>query len=187
MEGDKNSSRATSERVVENSSQDVSPFTVIEVRVGLACAISETIIGVMGDEPSGNRGLKMGEFSSGVVTEDDDGDGGGTVIGSGLSEGRRATYGRLAYGCGENAIEIVHTTTKKSEVETHVCSCSKTARLRDDCPAILINDEYSGVWGKLKDNLEAVLGHRRSGKTCKSRHDCSSLEQNNGKESNGEE
>jgi hypothetical protein len=76
---------------VENSSQDVSPFAVIEVRVELACAISETVIGGVGDETSGNREFKMGEFSSGVVTEDDDGDGGGTVIGSGLSEGRLVT------------------------------------------------------------------------------------------------
>ena len=80
MEGDKNSSRAISERVVENSSQDVSPFAALEVRVELACAISETAGGV-GDETSGNRELKMGEFSSGVVTEEEDGDGGGTVIG----------------------------------------------------------------------------------------------------------
>ena len=76
---------------MENSSQDVSPFGAIEVRVELSCAISETIIGGVGDEPFGNLELKMGEFSSGVVTEDDDGDGGGTVIGSGLSEGRRIT------------------------------------------------------------------------------------------------
>lgn len=91
MEGDKNSSRATSERVVENSSQDVSPFPAVEVRVELTCAISATFIGGVGDESSGNRELKMGECSSGVVTEDDDGDGGGTAIGSGLCEGRRVT------------------------------------------------------------------------------------------------
>jgi len=90
VEGDKNSSRATSERVVENSSQDVSPFAAIEVRIELACAIPETAIGGVGDGPPGNWELKRGEFSSGVVTEED-GDGGGTVIGSGFSEGRRVT------------------------------------------------------------------------------------------------
>jgi len=94
---------------VENSSQDVSPFEVIETRVELACVISETAIGCVGDKPSGNWGLKRGEFSSGVVTEDD-GDGGGTMIGSGSSEGRRVTSGCFAYGCGENAAEIVHAT-----------------------------------------------------------------------------
>lgn len=76
---------------------------------------------------------------------------------------------------------------KEEHSGTHVCNCSKTARLRDDCSAILINDEYSGAWGKPTANLEVASGRRRSGKTCKSRHGCSSLEQNNGKESNGEE
>jgi hypothetical protein len=94
VEGDKNSSRVTSERVVENSSQDVSPFAGIDARVGtakvaLAGMISGAVIDGVGDEPSGNRELKMGEDSSEVVTEEDDGDGGGTMIGSGLSEGRR--------------------------------------------------------------------------------------------------
>jgi len=69
----------------------VSPFAAIKVRIELACAISETVTGGVGDEPSVNRELKMGEFSSGVVTEDDDGDGGGTVIDSELREGRRVT------------------------------------------------------------------------------------------------
>jgi hypothetical protein len=96
VEGDKNSSRATSERVVENSSQDVSPFATIVVclgnfKVGLASMTSETAVDGVGDGPSGDWESKRGEFSSGVVTEDDDGDGGGTVIGSGLSEGRRVT------------------------------------------------------------------------------------------------
>jgi len=61
------------------------------------------------------------------------------------------------------------------------------AQLHDDCPAILIYDEYGGAWGKLMDNLEVVLGRRKSGKTCKSRHGCSNLEQSSGKGSNGEE
>jgi len=73
---------------VENSSQDVSPFAVIDARVETARVISETVVG---DESPGNLELKSGEFSSGVVTEDDDGDGGGITMGSGLmlSEGRR--------------------------------------------------------------------------------------------------
>lgn len=87
MEGGKNSSRATSERVVvENSSQDVSAFAAIEARVGsvkveLAGVISMTIIDGVGEEPSRKRRLKRGEASSGIMTEDDDGDGGGTMIG----------------------------------------------------------------------------------------------------------
>lgn len=77
---------------------------------------------------------------------------------------------------------------QENRSRTHVYSCSKMARWRDDCPAILINDEYIRAWGRLTDNhLEVVLGHRRNEKTCKSRHGCSSLEQNNGKGSNGEE
>jgi len=90
---------------VENSSQDVSPFAVIEDRVEIARVISETVVG---DETSGNWDLKRGEFSSGVVTEEDDGDGGGTTMGSGLtlSEGRRVTLGRFAYGCGENVVGL---------------------------------------------------------------------------------
>jgi len=87
MEGDENSSRATSERVVvENSSQDVSAFAVIDARIGivkveLAGVISVTIVNGVGDEPFGRWRLKRGEASSGVVTEDDVGDGGGTMIG----------------------------------------------------------------------------------------------------------
>ena len=68
---------------------------------------------------------------------------------------------------------------------THLCSCSKMARLRDDCPAILINDEYGGARNESKDNLGIVLDHRRSGKTCKSHHGCSSLERNNDKGPSG--
>lgn len=47
-----------------------------------------------------------------------------------------------------------------------------------------MNDEYVEAWNGSADNLEIVLDRRRSGKTCRSRHDCSSLEQNNDKESN---
>jgi hypothetical protein len=50
-----------------------------------------------------------------------------------------------------------------------LCSCSRTARLGDDCPATL------GI----------VSDRRRNEKTCKSRHGCSSPERNNDKESNG--
>jgi len=93
-EGDKNSSRVTSERVVENSSQDVSPFVEMEARVEvrkgeLVAMISETITGGMGDEPSGKRELIWGDASSGVATEEEDGDGGGTVFGWEPRDGRR--------------------------------------------------------------------------------------------------
>jgi len=103
-EGDKNSPRATSERVVvENSSQDVSAFAAIGARVGivkveLAGVISVTIVDGMGDEPSGKWKLKMGEASSNVVTEDDDGDGGGTMIGWGLREEHRISQFCSVYG-----------------------------------------------------------------------------------------
>ena len=84
MEGDKNSSRVTSERVVENSSQDVSTFVVVGGRVGIVM-LADTTPGTTtdgaGDEPSRNWKLKRGEVSSGVVTEEEDGDGGGTMIG----------------------------------------------------------------------------------------------------------
>lgn len=71
---------------MENSSQDVSPFAAMEARVGvvevwLIDMTSEGVIDGAGDESSGNRDLKEGEASSGVVTEDDDGDGGMTIIG----------------------------------------------------------------------------------------------------------
>lgn len=89
------------------------------------------------------------------------------------------------YGCGEKAIEIVHTATSRKRSRTHLCSCSRTARLRDDCSATLINDEHRGTRDESVGNLEVVLGRRRSGKTCKSRHGCSNLERNNDKESNG--
>jgi len=84
----------TSERVVENSSQDVSPFTTIGARVGiieveLADVVSETIVDDVGDNPPGNLELKRGEVSSGVATDEDDGDGGGTTTDTGLSEERR--------------------------------------------------------------------------------------------------
>lgn len=87
MEGCKNSSRATeSERVVENSSQDVSAFAAVEGRVGtikveFGDMISETITDGVGDEAPWNWERKGGDVSSGVVTEEDDGDGGGTAIG----------------------------------------------------------------------------------------------------------
>ena len=42
--------------------------------------ISVIIVDGVGDEPTGKWKLKGGEASSGVVTEED-GDGGGTVIG----------------------------------------------------------------------------------------------------------
>jgi hypothetical protein len=72
--------------VVENSSQDVSALARIEARVGiikveLVDMISEITTDGVGDEPLGNRELKGGEVSSGVVTEEDDGDSGGTKIG----------------------------------------------------------------------------------------------------------
>lgn len=80
IEVDKNSSRPTSERVVvENSSQDVSAFAAIGARVGV---VKVELAGV-------ESGLKIGEASSNVVTEDDDGDGGGTTIGRGLREEHR--------------------------------------------------------------------------------------------------
>lgn len=71
---------------MENSSQDVSPFAIAEARVGifkieLAEIISVITIDGAGDEVSGRWKLKRGETSSGVVTDDDDGDGGGTAVG----------------------------------------------------------------------------------------------------------
>lgn len=57
-------------------------------------------------------------------------------------------------------------------------------QLYDDYFAILLNDEYDGAGIELTDNLGIVL-YCRSGKTCKSRHGRSSLEQNNGKELGG--
>ena len=75
---------------------------------------------------------------------------------------------------------------KEKRGRTHLGS-SKMGRLVDDCPAILMNDEYSGVWGEWTDNLGIVSDRRRSEKTCKSRHGCSSLERNSDKELNGEE
>ena len=68
---------------------------------------------------------------------------------------------------------------------THLCSCYRMVRLCDDCPAILLDDEYGGARNELMDNLGIVLDRRRSGKTYKSHHGCSSLERNNDKESNG--
>lgn len=103
---------------MENSSQDVSPFATMGalagiVKVGFACMVSETVIDGVSDKPSGNWKLKSGDVSSGVVTEEEDGDGGGTMTSSWLSEGRRISWGRFSYGCGENATEIVHTTTSR--------------------------------------------------------------------------
>lgn len=85
VEEGKNSSRAISERVVENSSQDVSPFAVIEARFGIvevesAEVVSMIIVDGVGNEPTGKWRLKGEEASSSVVTEEDDGDGGGTTI-----------------------------------------------------------------------------------------------------------
>jgi hypothetical protein len=65
LAGDRNSSRVTSERVVENSSQDVSPFAVAEVCVGVtkvefAFMMSEATADGLGDEPSDDWNLKMG-------------------------------------------------------------------------------------------------------------------------------
>jgi len=83
----------TSERVVENSSQDVSPFAEMEVcvvegtKVELAFMISETTVEGSGDEPLDDRKLKMGRASSGVATEELDGDG-GTAITWGTDERR---------------------------------------------------------------------------------------------------
>jgi len=54
------------------------------VNIELAVMISETIIAGVGDEPSSNGKLKGGEVSSGVVIDEEDGDGGGTAIGWGL-------------------------------------------------------------------------------------------------------
>ena len=88
---------------MENSSQEVSPFVVIEARVGvikieLVDVISETIIDGVGDEPSGNGKLKRGKASSGDVTEEEDGDDGGTMIGCGLKEEHRILSWCSAYG-----------------------------------------------------------------------------------------
>jgi len=71
---------------VENSSQDVSAFATMGTRVGtvkveLADMIAEAIVDGVSDKPSCDWELKRGETSSGVVTEEDDGDGGGTMIG----------------------------------------------------------------------------------------------------------
>lgn len=73
----------TSERVVENSSQDVSPLEAMEARVGairveLGFMMSEIIADEVGDEASVNWKLKQVEASSGEVTEEG-GDGGGTA------------------------------------------------------------------------------------------------------------
>jgi hypothetical protein len=79
---------------VENSSQDVSPFAEMEVcvvegtKVELAFMISETTFDGLGDEPFDDRKLKMGGASSGVATEELDGDGGGTAITWGTDERR---------------------------------------------------------------------------------------------------
>ena len=68
---------------MENSSQDVSTFVVVGGRVGIVM-LADTTPGTTtdgaSDEPSRNWKLKRGEVSSGVVTEED-GDGGGTMIG----------------------------------------------------------------------------------------------------------
>ena len=81
---------------MENSSQDVSPFAAILragagiFKVELVGVMPGTVIDDVRGEPSGNRELKGGEISSGVVTDEDDGEGGGTMIDSGrLSEERR--------------------------------------------------------------------------------------------------
>lgn len=80
----------------ENSSQDPPSLPVTEgcvwiVKVELVDMISATIIDGVRDDPSGTRKLKRGETSSGVVTDDDDGDGGGTMIGRGLRRERRVS------------------------------------------------------------------------------------------------
>lgn len=59
MGGDRNSSRVTSDRVVENSSQEVSPFEAVEALLGLIKVevdfmTSETILKGVGDETSGD-------------------------------------------------------------------------------------------------------------------------------------
>lgn len=56
-----------------------------------------------------------------------------------------------------------------------------------DCPAILVNDEcHDGIRSRLIDYLETASGRGESEKTSKIHHGCSSLEQNNDKESSGE-
>lgn len=70
---------------MENSSH-VSTFATAEARVGifkveLAEMIPATIADGVGEELPGRWKLKRGETSSGVVTDDDDGDGGGTAVG----------------------------------------------------------------------------------------------------------
>lgn len=62
---------------MENSSQDVSPFAVVEgcVEVESTFMISETMIDDVGDKLPGNWKSNWEESSSGVVTEED-GDGG---------------------------------------------------------------------------------------------------------------
>ena len=68
----------------------------------------------------------------------------------------------------------------------HQCNYSRTVRLCNGCPAILISDEYDGAGSESMVNLEIALDPG-GGKTCKSRHGCSSLERNNDKELGGEE
>jgi hypothetical protein len=72
-----------SERVVENSSQDVSPFVVVEGRIEVTKVestfmISETMIDGTGDELPVDRKSNWEESSSGVVTEED-GEGGAAI------------------------------------------------------------------------------------------------------------
>ena len=74
---------------------------------------------------------------------------------------------------------------QKEPSRTHLYSCSRMVRSCDDCPAILVNHEYGEAWNESTDNLEIVSDRRRSGKTCKSHHGCSSLEQNNDREPSG--
>ena len=81
-----------SERVVENSSSpDVSQLWVVEGRVGtikaeFAFIMSETKIGGVCDGTLGYWKLKRGEASSGEVTDEEDGEGGGTEISCGLRD-----------------------------------------------------------------------------------------------------
>lgn len=46
----------------------------------MADTASETVTDGAGEVPSGDWNLKRGEASSGVATEDDDGDGGCTIV-----------------------------------------------------------------------------------------------------------
>jgi len=59
------------------------------VKAGLADMIAEATIDGVDDKPSWDRELRRGGASSDVVTDEDDGDGGGTMIGLGLGEEHR--------------------------------------------------------------------------------------------------